>query len=583
MSPSSTRFIALNATGFLGLLTAVLRRDGVYLIDVGNGMPMLRPIWRRIGAFLIRFGWVAPVHAAFPADQRYFVESWMPEHPNLFWSLESDIARRFDFGRFESLPGYTQALRHAACTYAHHKLRQVSLLHRLSRQYGNGVSVHGIDLPVLDWHNAAFGVPRCHVRALDTAGALRAAVVYLAIVFYAAAWLLRRVRRTATNAAPVLLGLDFTQDVRHTALVRAVLDREADALFVFRNRGQQAAAVGWPEMAGFASVYPEDIVVSPREAMTLWSVVVADGWRILRLCRQLPAELFFEAIKLPLRRIIFRGFFARHPVRYFLSKDDYNPEHAVRSDELRRAGAVSLGISHGMPTPGIVDPAVRYIDFDIYFTFGRYPYPEHYHDTWPRRMKTVAVGSYGMTPAQLQRLSPPRPPDIVCFLSRLVGEHEMYAEVQRLARAFPDRTVFVKAKYRPGGPYHFDYGALGGDPPNIVHTWDSPYELMLRCRYAVSNGSSTVAAEAIQFGLATWVLDSFDAETKFFYRHFSDLCVRSAGEVIGRIRALESGQDTYRHDLFKDLINLSGRPIHGMIREHLNLAPKHDRLPVAAQ
>ena len=108
--------------------------------------------------------------------------------------------------------------------------------------------------------------------------------------------------------------------------------------------------------------------------------------------------------------------------------------------------------------------------------------------------------------------------------------------------------------------------SLDSPPPNLIQSWDDSYALMMACQYAVSNGSSSIAAEAVQYGLTSYVFDSFDAETPFFFREFPSMCYREIEDVIEAIRKKERGEDNYHLDELTELIPISAPFIGDSIR-----------------
>ena len=90
---------------------------------------------------------------------------------------------------------------------------------------------------------------------------------------------------------------------------------------------------------------------------------------------------------------------------------------------------------------------------------------------------------------------------------------------------------------REHGEYYADMMRMieNGSPPNVRQTKEDSYKLILQASYALS-GPSTIAAECVQFGLATWMLD-LDPTIKYVhYRNFPGFCVTEPEEVINRIK-----------------------------------------------
>ena len=90
----------------------------------------------------------------------------------------------------------------------------------------------------------------------------------------------------------------------------------------------------------------------------------------------------------------------------------------------------------------------------------------------------------------------------------------------------------------------------------------------------VINESSTLTAEAIQFGLYSFVLDIDRRLKNLYYRHFPDICVGSAEQAVERIRAIEEGRWHYPRHRMGGLINMSGRIPWDEIRKDMGLDPR---------
>jgi hypothetical protein len=551
------RFISISPAGLWAMVEARRKDEDVYIVDAANRLPVLRGLWRKIKKALIAKGWARSVDDLFPREDLYFVHGWIADHPDMFWKLEAGMLADYKLNRLEGLESYSLAIHHVMAEYAE-KLPIVATLKRLASGSAPDHKVCGIDQAIVDWFSRYFGAALPFASTTIKGNALSAFVTACIVNAYGLIWIARRLRPRGETAQAYALGVDFILDDRSINMVRELVDKDQDVLFVYRNHEQKQEARNWPAFKGFEGLQPDDLGLSPKQTACYAWILTRDIWRIFSRGRQWPDELFFGAVKLPLRRLAYRNLFQARPLRAFLSRDDYNAEHIIRSQELRRAGILSLGLSHGMLAPNIVDTRTRYIDYDIYYVFGRYPYPQYHQQNWPSHVRVKPVGTFGMTRRQYDNLNGPRKPDIVFFVSRLMGERDFINQAVALANAFPDRQVIIKPKYRARSIYHLDFLALLDSPPaNLVQSWGDSYELMMNCRYAVSNGSSSIAAEAVQYGLVSYVFDSFNLETPFFFRQFPSICYREIDEVIETIRRIEQGEKDYPVDELSELIPIS--------------------------
>ena len=148
------------------------------------------------------------------------------------------------------------------------------------------------------------------------------------------------------------------------------------------------------------------------------------------------------------------------------------------------------------------------------------------------------------------------------------NDENYFAIACEIARYFVDRSVIIKHKRSNNGKLHSSIAFKKplNIPSNLFESYDSAYELMLRCKYAISTPNSTICAEAIQYKLITYVWDPAENLDYSYYRHFPELCVSSAKEIISNITTLESGKAIYPRHKFSELVNLSETPIFDIVR-----------------
>jgi len=142
--------------------------------------------------------------------------------------------------------------------------------------------------------------------------------------------------------------------------------------------------------------------------------------------------------------------------------------------------------------------------------------------------------------------------------------------IVNLSEAFPDKTIFMKVKgsFIERGQAH-NLASDFSDRSNIIVSNEvNPYELMFKARYSISD-PSTMAAEAIHFGLISFLLDIDDREALIF-RDFPDLCIKTADEAIERIRSIEAGAWTYPRSKLKPLINYSRKALADYVEEDMS-------------
>ena len=129
------------------------------------------------------------------------------------------------------------------------------------------------------------------------------------------------------------------------------------------------------------------------------------------------------------------------------------------------------------------------------------------------------------------------------------------------ASAFPDRTIFLSCKPGYCGPGTFrakiesilyDQGLTNLFMPDLKNAPSGVgqiYELMLNSQYLFGDGS-TVIAEGVQFGLASFNLDLGWPQESLYYRDYPNFCLHSADEIIAKIRQIDRDPSAYkRHEL----------------------------------
>ncbi len=514
----------------------------------------------------------------FPAELNYFLASWLVQFPDLFLKMEPVINALFHIPRQdEDFFGYAQSVRHAISQKVSKVLSQVAMARFLE---GRGMAekyvIHGINRHTPAIYSGYFGAgPDIDIRTTSPIPFVFNAIAVGTVVLRSFAWITRRLSWRVEARERVLLAADFINEVRYQYLVRDAVDDDRQLMFVYRNRNYRKAAESGNYINGINCRLLTDGRLTPLGAVKSLGLVVGHALRLLAKGWRMDPRIFYSVAKLPYWRVVYRAFIQTYPMDNFLGEDDYNCEHAVRTDELRRAGAKSLGLSHGLPAPEILHPLQRYLDYDVYYVFSRFPYDRYHAPVWPRRMTVRAAGSYGMRRDQIEDIDKPRPKDIVFFVSRLPQESEIIEEVYKIARRFPDKKIYVKAKYGPGTDHYqalFEEG--NNQPDNIYPVWDSAYELMLKCDYALANGNSTVGAECMEYGCKTFVWDTYPSEGPAFYREYPGVSVKTAEEVIQRIIDLESGGEVYPFQEHRKLMDLEGATFFDVVRGDLGLEPR---------
>jgi hypothetical protein len=495
-------------------------------------------------------------------------------YTTFYQRIEPWMAERFGFAALDRLvPDYAQAVRHVTFGHVDRMARWVFIAEGLTR-HGERLRLIGAD-PAFDALYRAWWVKAPPFRT--RANAVWREIANGALAFFVAgtslAFILSRTRLVAAAPERRFLGATFVDDARHYAVLRDIVDADAQVTTIFLEEGDRRRHA--KDRDGFTSCFIKDgrfDIAGARDALGL---ALRDVAKLHRMFHRLDPAHFRAIAKLVLRRIMWRGLFARYRFDAVWGRDDYNAEHIMRTLELRRIGGRSIGINHGLPVTDIIEPGWRYLDFDIYYVFGMHLYERYYRTTWPAHMRVRAVGSFGVR--RQIAIAVRRSRDVVFYVNPGPYERPQSEAVMALAARMPERRFLVKVKSsrRRQGMCQITLELMREATPNVTETEEDSYELMTRHGYAIT-GLSTVAAEAIQLGMVTFVVDAQPEDAPNYYRDFPGLCVKSAAEIEARIRAIESGRESWSRDAYRELIASGGPVIYDVIRADLGLPPKKE-------
>lgn len=420
----------------------------------------------------------------------------------------------------------------------------------LREALGNDIAAKPVSRPTATFFKAAAGLCRIGQLVVE---AVRVAI------------------RPSAPGATVLMNCDHINDEKDYNLWRDVPDNPDDIRVVFRNQSFTDPA-GLPDFIRHWATMGNG-ALPMTQAFSAFVSLVRDILRLARNAMSLPSEFCFQIIGLPNLRLRSRSFLHRYPCVNFMGRDDYNPDHIMRSLELRRIGATSLGIMHGLPAFMRAVHQIRYIDFDTYYVFGQDIWTNCYRDKWPDQMKVRATGGFGLSREEFGCLKGGTGRNIMIIANPCFQQERLFEAWVDIARAFPDRQIYISAK--KGFMERSTFGvplkaALERGPSNISVYTGRTYELFGRCGYAV-NEASTLAAETAQCGMASFVLDVDPRLRYLFYRRYPEMCVSSAGELIEKIQLIEANRWRYPIEEFDGLVPINGTIIWDMIRRDLGI------------
>lgn len=433
------------------------------------------------------------------------------------------------------------------------------------------VRFFGIPDDLAGFYNANFDekLPVAPVTARRK-GVLNAAMAF-GLVVYCLIWILARTRLSATEGQAFFLAADFVSDPRDVRLYHELSDG-GPLLVIPRNRSHGQS----PLLAEIGN----DPVIRPRETgrfsvgagLQAMGKAIREAAALYRHLGWLAPDHFRAVIVLPFHRARERGLALRYRPRFFWCRDETNPEHILRRQEIHKIGGRTIGVQHGWPTLAIVQPMWRYISMDTFYVFGRAIYERYWRDTWAPDMKVRAVGSFGARREDYAVAAVDKPGDILVMVSLTVGEAAIIESVRALAAAFPDKTIYlqIKRSFRDKPAAREMVNACTDERPNVRPT-DAPiFDLFRSARYAFSDASTTVV-EALQFGLRSFFLDMLSGHRACIYREFPGVRVETPLQAVERIKAIEAGRPPYTQDDVDLLADFSGKPFFDVVREDMNL------------
>lgn len=498
-----------------------------------------------------------------------------------FVDAEPWITRYFEFDRADNRYGsYGIAYRHICCNAVFQRFGTAFVINRMVAE----IPAAEMRICGLDGVDKSFYRERFSTEIPGNAGRPRLLLLLnlallLSAVLRSTFWILRHIRLSPPPPKSVFMGSDYQGGGHDRHLWDEVIDGGGDVMAVMRNAGASKA------LAGTMGRYPHCEVTDgwfpPGEGLAALREMLRHSVGLFHRGRRLPSDFFRKLVILPHKRMVFRALFNRFRFAYFWARDEYNSDHIMRSQELRKAGAVSMGIMHGIPSICILSHQMRHLDFDRFYMFSRDQYERFYRHTWPSHMTVSAIGTFGITRDESERLKASRPNNIACFLSPSYHQEAILAGIEDIARQFPDRKVFLNTKsekYIKGPLGTALTRLLERGPKNLVFDRRRSYEMLFDCQYVV-NESSSLTAEAVQFGLCSFVFDPDPRSKNLYYRRIPEICLKSSAQIVERIRQIEAGQWRYPREQFDSIINLTGDIFWDLIRADMGLPPKNAATP----
>lgn len=575
MSEQACLLLLLSEATAVRLLLRAWRRQETIVLGITPQFGLSRSLLEAVVRWLVSRGRVRWAADAMP-HLRYhytFKKSWVAT--DLFERVEPWIERYFRFAEIRT-SGWRWWLPYhkVVCNDYQWALQQLMVLADLPHRDG-GYRVVCSEAELAEMF--AFRHPdRTDIR-FDVARSPRRLVNALFGVLMGGLATLRVLARIRPGAMPpedVAFATDYINPKVTLQNVRDIVDPGTEVMIVYRNRGDwQEGHRQWPE---FRHCRFGDGRFSPGQALAC----LVDVWRgVLSTWRHagwVSPALYFSLAKFPLHKAAFVGLTNKYRFKHFWARDDYNVEHMFRVEEIRKGGGISMGVCHGQPSMPVVDPVLRYLDFDYYYVIGKRLFDEAYARTYPPSMIMREVGAYTLSRRDTYAFLDARrnPDEIVCFTKPHMDGTQGLAAAIDVADAFPERTVWVKIKLTTKGYAGWEEfeALLRHAPANLRYTEEDSYGLLQRCLYAFS-GVTTLVEEGIYYRNNMFFFDCYLATQPIFYRKYPDICISSGAEMIAWIHDMESGRRSYPRASLAGLSCLTDRTIFDVVRQDIGLSP----------
>lgn len=528
-----TRYFILNEATLAAVAWRYLLRRSTIIVSVEAFLPHLQEPLLRLATKLagrdVRLHTSTLLH--YHAEQAGFASATAP------W-----IESRFEFARHEHMPIYGYAYKKACHKYATRRGNAVYKARELASDIGSQ-PVTGADSDFSELYGTAF--PGSSLRAAEGKVITSLwSLALLALTFLSGVAAIARRLRWRVVQRPCFLAADRLVDPRDQCTIDEIRHRGRKVLYVVRSPDMRDDL----RLAGI----PDDLLVDRGSgripvsaAQGMLRDFVNDWWQLAVLAWRLNPRLAFELTSLAYHRVIIRADLISYPCRYFYARDEYNTEHILRTQELRRSGAESFGVMHGVPILGRDAFAWAYVSFDIFFVSGAWILDE-FGSRWPTEMKVRPAGCLGFTRARLRALPAvtQRPNHILFFVSWVPNLDLVEQMIDRVCLEYPDRTIWMKVKHawreRPA------LDALRrrvSRHANLRDTEEPSLDLLARGRCAISP-PSTVVSEALQAGLPVLCIDDNSWAHHLCFRSFP-IVVATPEDLMRRLHALDGGDYPY--------------------------------------
>ena len=298
-------------------------------------------------------------------------------------------------------------------------------------------------------------------------------------------------------------------------------------------------------------VYDDDGVFSFYLALKYCFIFFLDSIKLYVKHINIPPDYFRQICFLPYKKIKYEAFFNKYRCDFFWGRDDYNYQHIIRSQVLRKNKGISMGCNHGIESINSLSHILRQIDYDYYYCHGTYQYFETYKKFWPKNMIVKGVGSFFSSPDQHKKITNTKGKNMAIIIAPSFHQEIIFNTISIIADEFPEITIWIstKPKHRTeSGIFSLKYQKLINSKQNIKESKEDVYDLLSDCKYVFSE-SSTLLAESVYFKKVSLCFDPEPKKFKFlYYRNFPELIFNDVESIVSRIKKTQSINENFYKD-----------------------------------
>jgi hypothetical protein len=569
--------VFLNEFSLLHVLWLILRHRDVYLIDSLSLLYFFKRPLALMAKLLLEKGWIKSLDQVAPGAPHANTKRAYAGTDDWYCQAEPVILQELKLDEKKSInSNYDFAASKQAINYANYYLGIVRFIKSMLS------STPGISFTIIGGTPVLGNIFQKVSNNLDGAifkPSRRGCLVInfflcFSILLFTLVKIIYLFRFNPLPRKSVFMAIDVFGD--YDRMVPTVIDilgdRTSEAFFVFRNK--IAVTDFGNSLTEYTCCPFGDGQFSIQGASKAFIKAISDAVELYVRFARIHPLLFLDIIKLINTRAGFEGLFNKYDIEYFWCRDQYNAEHIIRSQELRKRGGISVGIITGFPVfPWIM--SFRFIDYDITHVLAKGPILKFDGSNWRNQEGVRQIGATHLPRAEIKEMvARGKSHDIVCFAKPYIDGVEYLNEIFEIGRKLPDRNISISIKRgssRLGG-FEVFMEHMKGAPENVKMGSDQSFDMIKNCRYVIA-GESAIISEAISLGSVSFFLDTYSEKEEFVYREYPDLAYKSGGDIAMRIRAIEEGTWRYPIENFEDLADLSGWIGFDIIRRDFGLEP----------